>query len=299
MKQSIAYPGLSELAGIQVSPLYQVHDTESNTNQKDSLCNTQHTPFVIVKQSEDISKCCRMHTRLPSCLKISCGPYSVYLFPNKHPHICTYVSTLMPMEFSNYISFSNPKAPLYPRLAQGNGYNIDEAVPFVEWGWKGHPQVRSPAGTLTFSRGGMCGAPARTVGWRDPGFIHTSFLMDLWPNTVYTYKMGHLLSNGSYIWSKTYSFRSSPYPGQDSLQRVIVFGDMGKAERDGSNEYADYQPGSLNTTDRLIEDLQNYDIVFHIGDLPYANGYISQWDQFTAQVETIASAVPYMIARLD
>lgn len=38
-----------------------------------------------------------------------------------------------------------------------SGYNIDEAIPFVEWGWKGQPQVRSPAGTLTFSRGSMCG----------------------------------------------------------------------------------------------------------------------------------------------
>ena len=28
-------------------------------------------------------------------------------------------------------------------------------------------------------------APARTVGWRDPGFIHTSFLKELWPNAVY------------------------------------------------------------------------------------------------------------------
>jgi hypothetical protein len=26
------------------------------------------------------------------------------------------------------------------------------------------------------------GPPARTVGWRDPGFIHTGFLKDLWPN---------------------------------------------------------------------------------------------------------------------
>ncbi|OMO71683.1 hypothetical protein COLO4_28104 [Corchorus olitorius] len=71
---------------------------------------------------------------------------------------------------------------------------------------------------------------------------------------------------------------------------------MGKAEHDGSNEYANYQPGSLNTTDQLINDLDDFDIVFHIGDLPYANGYVSQWDQFTAQVEPIASAVPYMIA---
>ncbi|KAK6932008.1 Calcineurin-like phosphoesterase domain, ApaH type [Dillenia turbinata] len=208
---------------------------------------------------------------------------------------------------SNNISFANPKAPLYPRLALGkswnemtvtwtSGYDINEAVPFVEWGMKGESQVRSPAGTLTFSRNSMCGSPARTVGWRDPGFIHTSFLKELWPNTLYTYKMGHLLSNGSYVWSKTYSFKSSPYPGQNSLQRVIIFGDMGKAERDGSNEYNMYQPGSLNTTDQLIKDLKNIDIVFHIGDMTYANGYLSQWDQFTSQIEPIASRVPYMIA---
>nr|KJB19843.1 hypothetical protein B456_003G121100 [Gossypium raimondii] len=208
---------------------------------------------------------------------------------------------------SNPISFTNPKAPLYPRLAQGkswnemtvtwtSGYDIDEAVPFVEWGRKGDLQVRSPAGTLTFKQNSMCGSPASTVGWRDPGFIHTSFLKDLWPNFVYMYRIGHLLYNGSVVWSKTYSFKSSPYPGQNSLQRVVIFGDMGKAERDGSNEYSDYQPGSLNTTDQLIRDLDNIDIVFHIGDLTYSNGYISQWDQFTAQVEPIASTVPYMIA---
>uniref|UniRef100_A0A803P839 Purple acid phosphatase n=1 Tax=Cannabis sativa TaxID=3483 RepID=A0A803P839_CANSA len=56
--------------------------------------------------------------------------------------------------------FANPKAPLYPRLAIGkswdimtvtwtSGYNIDEAVPFVEWGLKGETQQRSPAGYLS------------------------------------------------------------------------------------------------------------------------------------------------------
>ncbi|KAK7350703.1 hypothetical protein VNO77_09587 [Canavalia gladiata] len=209
---------------------------------------------------------------------------------------------------SGPIAFENPKAPLYPRLALGkswdemtvtwtSGYDISEAVPFVERGPQGEMQTRSPAGTLTFSRNSMCGEPARTVGWRDPGFIHTSFLKELWPNMRYTYRLGHmLLSDGSYVWSKTYSFKASPYPGQNSLQRVIIFGDMGKAERDGSNEYANYQPGSLNTTDQLIKDLDKIDIVFHIGDLPYANGYISQWDQFTAQVQNISSTVAYMIA---
>jgi hypothetical protein len=30
---------------------------------------------------------------------------------------------------------------------------------------------------------------------------------------------------------------------------------MFQAERDGSNEFNNYQPGSLNTTDQLIKDL--------------------------------------------
>ncbi|KAL0013133.1 hypothetical protein SO802_000202 [Lithocarpus litseifolius] len=208
---------------------------------------------------------------------------------------------------SNQVAFANPNAPVYPRLAQGkqwnemtvtwtSGYGINEAGPFVEWGPKGGDQVRSPAGTLTFDRNSMCGAPARTVGWRDPGFIHTSFLKELWPNAAYTYKLGHKLFNGTYVWSRQYQFRASPYPGQNSLQRVVIFGDMGKDEADGSNEYNNYQRGSLNTTRELITDLKNIDLVLHIGDICYANGYISQWDQFTAQVEPIASTVPYMIA---
>ncbi|KAK4713144.1 hypothetical protein R3W88_019051 [Solanum pinnatisectum] len=218
-------------------------------------------------------------------------------------------SSLAPklISISNFVAFANPKAPLYPRLALGkswdimtvtwtSGYNIDEAVPFVEWGWKGQEQKCSPAGTLTFHRNSMCGTPARTMGWRDPGFIHTSFLKDLWPNMEYTYKLGHMLNSGSIVWSKQYLFKSPPFPGQESLQRIVIFGDMGKQERDGSNEYANYQPGSLMTTDTLIDDLDNIDAVFLIGDLPYANGYISQWDQFTAQVEPITSRVPFMIA---
>ncbi|KAG2678542.1 hypothetical protein I3760_11G007600 [Carya illinoinensis] len=217
------------------------------------------------------------------------------------------LSTPKLVAVSNFIIFANPKAPLYPRLAQGkswdemtvtltSGYALDEAVPFVEYAVKGQAKARSPAGTLTIDQNNLCSSPARTVGRRDQGFIHTSFLKNLGPNFVYTYRMGHFLSNGSYIWSKSYSFKSPPYPGQDSPQRVVIFGDLGKAERDGSTMYADYQPGSLNTTDQLIKDLKNIDIVFVIGDLAYANGYISQWDQFMSQVEPIASTVPLMVA---
>uniref|UniRef100_A0A453L810 Purple acid phosphatase n=1 Tax=Aegilops tauschii subsp. strangulata TaxID=200361 RepID=A0A453L810_AEGTS len=209
---------------------------------------------------------------------------------------------------SNRIVFANPKAPVYPRLALGktwnkmtvtwtSGYGISEAHPFVEWGMKGSHPVHAAADTVTFGRESLCGEPARSVGWRDPGFIHTAFLKNLSPEKEYYYKIGHRLRNGQVIWGKPKSFRAPPYPGQKSLQRVVIFGDMGKDERDGSNEYQNYQPASLNTTDALIRDLDNTDIVFHIGDISYANGYLSQWDQFTQQVEPITSRVPYMMAR--
>jgi hypothetical protein len=79
------------------------------------------------------------------------------------------------------------------------------------------------------------------------------------------------------------------------LTRKLAF--FYQAEVDGSNEFNDFEPGSLNTTNQLIKDLKNIDVVFHIGDITYANGYLSQWDQFTAQVEPIASTVPYMVGR--
>ena len=40
--------------------------------------------------------------------------------------------------------------------------------------------------------------------------------------------MGHKLPSGSIVWSRKYIFKSPPVPGESSLQRVVIFGDMGK-----------------------------------------------------------------------
>nr|POF14528.1 putative inactive purple acid phosphatase 1 [Quercus suber] len=348
---------------------------------------------------------------------------------------------------SNQVAFANPNAPVYPRLAQGkqwnemtvtwtSGYGINEAGAFVEWGPKGGDQVRSPAGTLTFNRNSMCGAPARTVGWRGPVFIHTSFLNELWLNAVmklmwdqFTAQVEpiastvpNMIASGNHErdWPGTRSFNgnmdfggecgvlaetmfyvpaenrakfrySTDYGmfccciantehdkpsntsslsiawnqltdegsfeepmGTESLQKLwqkykvditmyghvhnyertcpiyqnictneekhyykgplngtihVVAGEspgiigtswlalwiVAQGEADSSFEFEDFQPASLNTTKQLIEDLNDIDIVFHIGDIVYAMGYIAQWDQFIAQIEPIASTKPYMI----
>ena len=83
------------------------------------------------------------------------------------------------MAVSKQAAFKNPKAPVFPRLAQGkthdemtvtwtSGYDIGEAYPFVEWGvvtssGNGNPATRTPAGTLTFNRGSMCGTHGASV----------------------------------------------------------------------------------------------------------------------------------------
>lgn len=38
-----------------------------------------------------------------------------------------------------------------------SGYNIGEAVPFVEWGRLDEATIQSPAGTFTYTRKHMCG----------------------------------------------------------------------------------------------------------------------------------------------
>lgn len=49
-------------------------------------------------------------------------------------------------------------------------------------------------------------------------------------NFRYTYQVGHRIFNGSIIWGHQYSFKAPPYPGEESLQRVVIFGDMGKVQ---------------------------------------------------------------------
>ncbi|EAY75115.1 hypothetical protein OsI_03010 [Oryza sativa Indica Group] len=39
--------------------------------------------------------------------------------------------------------------------------------------------------------------------------------------------IGHELPDGSVVWGKSSSFRVLPSAGQASLQRIVVFGDMG------------------------------------------------------------------------
>lgn len=46
----------------------------------------------------------------------------------------------------------------------------------------------------------------------------------LWNIVRYYYKVGHRMKNGGYVWGLKYYFTSSPALGEDTVQRVVIFG---------------------------------------------------------------------------
>jgi hypothetical protein len=61
------------------------------------------------------------------------------------------------MNICTHMSMKHCSAIMQMTVTWTSGYNVIEAVPFVEWGLKGESQTQSPAGTLTFKRNAMCG----------------------------------------------------------------------------------------------------------------------------------------------
>lgn len=49
-------------------------------------------------------------------------------------------------------------------------------------------------------------------------------------------------------------------------------------------------------TDSIVKDIENIDLVIHNGDIVYANGYLSEWDQFADQISNITNRVPYLLS---
>ncbi|CAI9779291.1 unnamed protein product [Fraxinus pennsylvanica] len=108
-----------------------------------------------------------------------------------------------------------------------------------------------------------------SIGWRDPGFIHDGFLVNLQKGKKYYYQVGS--DSGS--WSTTYSFVS---PNEDSSETTaFLFGDMGTATP--YSTFVRTQDENISTIkwiSREIEALGNKPaFISHIGDISSARGY--------------------------
>ena len=67
--------------------------------------------------------------------------------------------------------------------------------------------------------------------------------------------------------------------------RLAVFGDAGAT---------DVSDLTFERIWRMVDD-KDIDLVFHVGDIGYADGYQRLWDQFLRKVEVISAKVPYMV----
>jgi len=202
---------------------------------------------------------------------------------------------------SEQVTFQNLNEPLQGhltltstlsemKLSWAIGY--ESISQYVEWGTRSGNYTNSEYATLsTYTVADMCGPPASTVGWRDPGYLATALMVNLQPNQTYYYRYGSDQSG----WSPEYTFISPPKVAKDTGVRIIAFGDMGQGQTDDTLEPSEQQP-SLDTTSNIAKIIESshVDFVLHVGDLSYANGYSAEWDQFMSQILPVATRVAYM-----
>ncbi|KAJ7571287.1 hypothetical protein O6H91_01G157900 [Diphasiastrum complanatum] len=202
------------------------------------------------------------------------------------------------LKVSDPLQFARSQAPLYGHLSSTDSTGASMRLTWSSGDNK--PQILQYAGgkstmstVTTFEQSDMCDSipsPASDFGWHNPGYIHSAVMAGLSPRSTYSYRYG----SDSVGWSTQKSFKAPPAAGSDSLT-FIVYGDMGKAERDHSIEHY-IQPGSLGVIKSVTDKVNEVDMVFHIGDISYATGFLAEWDFFLEMIEPVASKLPYMTA---
>eukprot|EP00281_Chroomonas_sp_CCMP1168_P005804 CAMPEP_0206278652 /NCGR_PEP_ID=MMETSP0047_2-20121206/37539_1 /ASSEMBLY_ACC=CAM_ASM_000192 /TAXON_ID=195065 /ORGANISM="Chroomonas mesostigmatica_cf, Strain CCMP1168" /LENGTH=606 /DNA_ID=CAMNT_0053708421 /DNA_START=110 /DNA_END=1931 /DNA_ORIENTATION=+ len=145
----------------------------------------------------------------------------------------------------------------------------------VQWGSVAGQYTQSAdALATTYARSDMCGGVAKGQGWREPG-IHYRYGSD---------------ADG---WSLPFFFYAKPAYGAKA--KFFVFGDLGTHSPDESEQEWD-AAASRNTTDLMAAESFGKSLALHVGDISYAVGYASKWDDFHAQIAPIATRMPYMTA---
>ncbi|EGD77454.1 hypothetical protein PTSG_08549 [Salpingoeca rosetta] len=199
---------------------------------------------------------------------------------------------------SNPVKVENANEPLQGRVSLTNDTTSmkvswttrNSTSPVVRWGFSsGEYTHTAHAHSYTYTTKDMCGPPAVTVGFRSPGLFHSAIITNLSPGQ----RVYYIFGDDKHGFSKEHSFRHAPAPG--AAVNAIAFGDLGQHVLDHSLQQTDMAP-SRNTTDGIEAEIADKHLLMHIGDISYARGYVSQWEQFHDQIEPIATSLPYMTA---
>ena len=153
--------------------------------------------------------------------------------------------------------------------------------PALDWAECGQPRAAATVATYTYGPEALCGPPATTVGWRDPGLLATAVLRELRPGACYEYRAHCASSNVS---AAPMRFRAPPARGETRPFSFAVLADLGQSETDGSYVLEGKSQAAHETVARLASVAGceavcatatsgcGLDFVLHPGDISYARG---------------------------
>ncbi|QDZ25947.1 metallophosphatase [Chloropicon primus] len=223
---------------------------------------------------------------------------------------------------SEGVSFQNPDEPVGVHLAVG--YEPEDLV--VQWNTFGSITRDKPydpvvlviddetkdgiefsgGRTETYGREDLCGSPANSVGYVEPGYTHTLTMKageGLVAGRRYTYFVGDKDRAMRGPFSLIAPVGDWTEAGDDDYVSIFAIADMGEFPIDGfqdQGEEISTQPSVL-VVRGMREELERSDsegsgqwLMVHNGDIAYARGYGAIWHSFFDRIEPLASRMPYM-----
>lgn len=212
------------------------------------------------------------------------------------------------------LSFDKDELALRPRVIPGRDTNeyqirwtnsVAPGTKFVlQYGSSPDDLTNVVQGTsTTLSIDDLCEAPANTIGWFDLGesvYATIPNAHSVGPRIYYRIKR-----EGTDDVTETYSFKVMTKPGSTYPTSFIAFDDLGRGSYDDLISWRSYGAASVNTSVTLAgkyqsEEMDTFgDLVWHVGDISYANGYLPVWDWYMYQLSNEAGGwanrVPYAV----
>ena len=200
---------------------------------------------------------------------------------------------------SEVVDFADADAPLRPRAVFLPGGRLgvawssgrgEEHAPTLGWRVEGSDEwTEVDANTSTYSAVDMCGGVAGGLGWRDPGYVHVAAIEGAPAGVSLDIRLSD--DTGATYDAPT-ALRVPPAPGSEGT-RLALFADMGRGDTDDAHTWMEYGPPAVNVSAALAAD-GPFDASFLSGDLSYAQGFASVWDDWLRMIEQFASAAPLL-----
>ena len=207
---------------------------------------------------------------------------------------------------SDRIVVKSPNSPMHLRLSLTRnlgemmvGWTAKEpTAASIEYGYsKNTLSSKAEAGYVeTYGREDLCGPPGNGSGWFEPGFSFYAVIPAIAGKAGTEKECFYRVGSDAAGWSAVHSFtQKSPATLETPREKVkiLVTADVGATQLDGSHYH--WEEPNASSTYRLMRGAANADLAVHIGDLAYATGYESKWENFMTQIEPLSASMPYMV----